>query len=305
MDAREWALITFTILGQMAVGSFLVLGIAHLFVSRKLGEKQADLLADRALLAIWPVLALGLAASLMHLGNPVNAVKTVLNVGSSWLSREILFGTTFAAVGVVFAFMQWRKLGSMAVRNLVAWVAALIGVGLVGMMAMIYMIPTRPSWNIVTTPLSFYTTALLLGVVAMGAAFVANYAYLQRTQPGCASEQCALLRSCMKWLALASIVLLGLEFVLQPLGMALQSSTGASASAAMLVGQYGPVFGLRLALVFVGAGILGIFGYQVAQQSGKEQLLGTLAYAAFALVLVAEVLGRFLFYATTLKVGLQ
>jgi len=33
-------------------------------------------------------------------------------------------------------------------------------------------------------------------------------------------------------------------------------------------------------------------------------MLGNLAYAAFALVLVAEVLGRFLFYATHVRIGI-
>ena len=114
MDVREWALITFTILAQMSVGSFIVLGAIHYFVVQKSGTKQADELSDRALLAIGPVLALGMAASLLHLGNPLNAYKAVTNLGSSWLSREILFGVLFAVVGALFALMQWRKISSLA-----------------------------------------------------------------------------------------------------------------------------------------------------------------------------------------------
>ena len=56
MEVREWALITFSILAQMSVGSFIVLGAVHYFAQRKSGEKQADELSDRALLAIGPVL---------------------------------------------------------------------------------------------------------------------------------------------------------------------------------------------------------------------------------------------------------
>ena len=145
----------------------------------------------------------------------------------------------------------------------------------------------------------------MLGVLAMGAAFVANYAYVQRKNPGCASEQCVLLRDSLRWLAVSSIVLLGLEFVLLPLSLALMTANGAGASAAMLVGSFGLVFALRLGLVFLGAGVLGIFVYRAAQNAGQETALGVLAYAAFALVLVGEVLGRFLFYATTTPFGLQ
>src|SRR5512142_550671 len=169
METREWALITFTILAQMSVGAFVVLGIVHFFVRRTAGEDQADELSDRALLAIWPVLGLGLVASLLHLGNPFNAYRAVANLGSSWLSREIFCGVLFAAAGVLFAFLQWRKIGSFNLRMLVGWVAALIGLALIFAMANAYMVPARPAWNLITTPLQFYTTTGLLGVLALGA----------------------------------------------------------------------------------------------------------------------------------------
>ncbi len=305
MNVREWALITFTILAQMSVGSFLVLGVLHYFANRKAGEKQADELADRALLAIGPVLALGLAASLLHLGNPLNAYRAVTNIAESWLSREIFCGVLFAVAGAVFAVMQWRKISTIAVRNIVGWVAALIGVALAFSMSQIYLLPTRPSWNLITTPLSFLTTTALLGVVAIGAAFVANYWYVQRKTPDCAGEQCGLLRDSLKWLAVASIVLLGFEFVILPLSLALMAAGGAEASAGMMVGEFGVWFVLRLAFVFLGAGVLGMFVYRASQQAGQEKMLGAYAYAAFFLVFAGEVIGRFLFYATTVKFGLQ
>ena len=111
MSIREWALILFTILGQMSVGAFLVLGLVHFFAERKAGTAEADRLSDRALLAIGPVLVLGMLASLFHLGNPLNAYRAVANVGTSWLSREILSGVIFAVLGGLFAIMQWRKIG--------------------------------------------------------------------------------------------------------------------------------------------------------------------------------------------------
>ncbi|MBI4787706.1 MAG: dimethyl sulfoxide reductase anchor subunit, partial [Chloroflexi bacterium] len=42
MEMREWALITFTILAQMSVGAFLVLGVVHFFSNRTAGAQQAD-----------------------------------------------------------------------------------------------------------------------------------------------------------------------------------------------------------------------------------------------------------------------
>ena len=42
MNMREWALIAFTILAQMSVGSFIILGVVHFFAARKSGDVEAD-----------------------------------------------------------------------------------------------------------------------------------------------------------------------------------------------------------------------------------------------------------------------
>jgi anaerobic dimethyl sulfoxide reductase subunit C (anchor subunit) len=307
MDIREWALITFTLLAQMAVGAFLVLGVVHFFALRAAGAEQADRLSDRALLAIGPIVVLALVVSLFHLGNPLNAYRAVANLATSWLSREILASVLFAGLGAVFAFMQWRKLGSFTVRAVVAGVAALIGLFLVYSMAMVYQLPTQPAWNTLATPITFFATALLLGVFAVGTAFVVNYAYVQRTQPGCGEQQCQLLRGALRWIAVSAVVLLGIQLMAAPLQVAYLAAApeaAARASAERMFGEFGLLFGLRLLLVFVGAGVLGVFLYQNAQSAGRERVLGTLTYAAFALVLVAEVLGRYIFYAAHVKIGL-
>lgn len=306
MNVREWALIAFTILAQMSVGSFLVLGIVHFFGTRAKGEAQTDELSDRALIAIFPVLGLGLLASLAHLGNPLNAYRAVTNLGTSWLSREILLGVLFAVTGALFAFMQWRKMSTFAVRNVIAWVAALIGLALVYSMSQVYMLPARPSWDMFTTPLSFFTTTFLLGSLAVGGAFVATYAHERRQNPHAASELSELVRATIRWIAIASIVLVGVEFVIVPLNVSmLAANPVTSASAGLLMSQYGLMFGLRLALVFIGAGVLGVFLYQAVQKGGQDKMVASLSHSAFLLVLIGEVLGRFLFYATTVKIGLQ
>ena len=305
MNAREWALITFTILTQMSVGSFLVLGIVHYYANRKAGMKEADRLSDYALLAIVVTFGLALLASLLHLGNPLNAPRAVTHLATSWLSREILFGVLFAGLAVVFAFMQWRKIASFAVRNVIAWIAAIVGLVLVYVESQVYMLPTEPSWNSLATPVTFFVTSLLLGSLAMGAAFVTNYAYLQRKDPKEAKVQSELLRGSLRGIAVASVVLLGVEFVVVPIYVAYLAtgSAAAVASAKLMVGPFGLVFVLRLLFAFVGAGIFGVFLYQITQAAGKEKTLGYLAYSAFVLVLVAEVMGRFLFYATRVRIG--
>jgi len=307
MDIREWALIAFTILSQMSVGAFVVLGLVHFFAARKAGEAEADRLSDRALLAMGPVVVLALVVSLFHLGNPLNAYRAVANIGQSWLSREILASVLFAATGGLFALMQWRKIGAFALRSVIAGIAAIIGLVLVYSMAMVYQLPLQPAWNTIGTPIAFFTTTLLLGVLALGAAFVANYAYVRRQAPDCAERQCELLRGALRWFAVAAVVLMGIEIVVAPLQVAYLAAApveAARASAAMMFQDFGLVLMLRLVLVFVGAGLLGVFLYRNAVSPGRENVMGSVTYAAFGLVLVSEVLGRFLFYAAHVKIGL-
>lgn len=306
MNVHDWALITFTILVQMSVGSMWVLGIAHYYATRKYGMDEADRLSDRALLALVPVIALGFVASLLHLGDPLNAYRAVANLGSSWLSREIFFGVVFAGLTVVFAFMQWRKIGSFGLRNVIAWLAALAGLVLVFSMSSVYLLPSQPAWNSWATPISFFATTFLLGALAMGAAFVANYAYLQRKQTVGLDKQSTLLRETLRWIAVAAVVLLGVELIVLPLYLATLAGGSAAglASVQLMTGSFGWVLALRVILAFVGAGVFAVFLYQNAMSVGQEKVLGNLAYIAFVMVLTAEVLGRFLFYAAHIRIGI-
>jgi anaerobic dimethyl sulfoxide reductase subunit C (anchor subunit) len=301
---REFALIAFTILGQMAVGAFLVLSIVKFFAIRKAGKEAADQMADRALVAIIVALGLGLLASLFHLGSPLSAPRAVTNIATSALSREILAGVVFAVLGFLYTILQLFKLGPSILRDVLAWLTALAGIVLVYFMSMVYMLPTRPAWNTIATPISFFTTTLLLGCLAMGVAYVVNYSYLKSKNPGCADEQCTLLRSALQWIAIASMILLGIEFVLIPstlLGLAV-GSPQALASAKLIAGVYGSTFFFRLLLAFVGAGVFGLFLYKTAQVAGKEKMLGYIVVSAFVLVFVAEVLGRYLFYSAQVAI---
>ena len=306
MNIQELALIAFTILVQMSVGAVWALRVAHYFAARKYGIEEADRLSDRALLALVPVIALAFVASLFHLGDPFNAYRAVTNLGSSWLSREIFFGVVFAGLAVVFAFLQWRKIGSFGLRNVIAWLAALAGLVLVYSMSSVYMLPAQPAWNSLATPISFFTTTFLLGALAMGAAFVANYAYMQRKETAGVEKQSALLRETLRWIAVAAVVLLGVELVALPLYLATLAGGSAAglASVQLMIGSFGWALALRVILAFVGTGVFAVFLYQNAMSAGQEKVLSNMAYIAFIMVLTAEVLGRFLFYAAHVRIGI-
>jgi anaerobic dimethyl sulfoxide reductase subunit C (anchor subunit) len=305
MNVHELPLVIFTILPQMAVGSFVVLGVIHLFARRTADSATLDKLSDPALYAIGPVMVLGLAASILHLGNPINALNTISHLSTSWLSREIFLGSSFAALGAAFAICQWFKWFTPLLRQILAGITALVGLGLVYVMSMVYMLPTVPAWDTWATPVSFFTTTFLLGALNVGAALIGVNTF--RTRRGLPVDPAiaSLVRTSLKSIGIAAIALVGVEFVVLPTyAMQLATAGGASATSAdaLMVGG-GMVFITRLALVFIGAGLLGVLLYKVAS-AGAERLMFIVATSAFALVLASEGIGRILFYDSLTRIGM-
>jgi len=300
MSIRDWALIVFTILAQTSVGALWVLLVTRYLAGRKYEMEEVDRLTDRALMAIGPVIVLGGVASLFHLSRPFSAYLAVVNIGTSWLSRESFFGAAFAGLVIVFAILQWRKIGTISLRNVIAWLTALVGLGLIVSMSSVYMLPTYPSWDSWVTPVTFFTSTLLMGTLAMGAALVANYVYMQRKEPDYADAQSKLMRGTLRRIAVAAVVLLGVEFVVLPIYLALLAAGPRAAllSVQLMAGPFSWALVLRVALASFGAVLAIMFMYQNTINPGQEKMLGKLTYAAFVLVLLAEVLGRFLFYMT-------
>ena len=139
----------------------------------------------------------------------------------------------------------------------------------------------------------------------MGAAYVANYAYVRRKEPSCEEVQCELLRTVTRWIAISAVALVGIELVVAPIYVASLAggSPAAATSASLMVGEFGIIFTLRLVLAFVGAALFGLFLYQNALSPGKEKIMSNIMYGAFVLVLAAELMGRYLFYATQVQIG--
>ena len=307
MALQEWALVLFTTIMQMAVGAFVVLGGVHYFASHRYNAAEADKLSDRSLLAIGPIVVLALLVTLFHLGNPLNAPRAISNIGTSWLSREITLALVFAVGGALFAFIQWRKIGSATVRNAFALLVAAVGLVLVYAMAAVYQIPTVPAWNNLATPVSFYLTAFLLGALAIGAAFVVSYWWLRRKTTDTEINQVNILVITLRWIALLSLALLGAQFVVIPVylaSLATNASPAAASSINILFSDNGWILAIRLVLIFLGAGIFSVFIYRSAAPDERLRMVGNLALVAFVLVLISEVLGRYLFYASMVRVGL-
>jgi DMSO reductase anchor subunit len=104
----------------------------------------------------------GLACSILHLGQPLKAWRAFLGWRKSWLSREILALTAFAAVAgpAVLAAITG---GPAPLAPGLTLVAAILGFAAVFTSAMVYVDTQRPLWRPRISFGNFYGTTLLLG----------------------------------------------------------------------------------------------------------------------------------------------
>ena len=92
----------------------------------------------------WIMASIGALASIAHLAKPFRAMRSLSNLKSSWLSREIAVTAIFWVVltGWVVACIC----GSFAIAIGLNAFAALVGIPLLAVMAQAYRISTRPAW---------------------------------------------------------------------------------------------------------------------------------------------------------------
>ncbi len=367
METRDWSLVFFTVLTQAAVGAFVVLRVLRYLAHRRLARggaratdasprasragagarrdhleeagarrdgfeaRDADREAAVPLLVVLAVFSAGLFAALFHLSTPLQAARAVVNFSSSWLSREIVFGSLFAALLTALAWRERRAAdaapaspprerraaspapagrtsanqaaASPAVATWLPRLAAAAGLTFLGCQTAIYLLPAQPAWNSFATPAAFGGTALRLGILGVTVGLVGRC-----LAPG-VEDPAAPPPAVLRGLALTGLLALALEFVVVPFHLAAlagETSAAAAASVQRLTGDHAGVLVLRLGLLAVAAVAMGgvlVLGRRPFRPS-RHRLVSTLASGAFGLVLVSELCGRFLFYAMRVRVGI-
>ncbi len=160
---REWSLVAFTLLSQMAAGIALVAGVlrAVLGGASTRGPAFDPAAVDRvAMPATAGFLLVALVLSSAHLGRPARAWRALRNLRQSWLSREILLAlvllvTSLAAVVTRDPVLAWSTVPAAALY--------LLG------MTRVYTVRTVPVWNTALTPVNFTASALVTGGLALHA----------------------------------------------------------------------------------------------------------------------------------------
>lgn len=342
MNLHELPMILFTVIAQMCVGMFIILGLVQMWLSARTDEKTADRLTTPIVYLIGPALVFGLIASMFHMNDVTHTLNVIRNVATSWLSREIVFGVGFAGLGFVFAFMQWFKIASFRIRQLVAFLAGIFGIGLIVSMSMIYStLPTVPAWNTWVVPFHFFMTAIVLGSAAVTVSLVLMTLVRQREQRRAPVEiptkssaapnagkswmdalgftanareinaatteeewrwTVATIRFCAAMAALAAVAIL-ISYVMHLQNLAMNPDPAAATSAAVFAGAF---FWVRLILLGVGAVAIGFVAYRMAEPKALANPVPLAAWVSLGLVilLAAELMGRSLHYDSQQLIGI-
>ncbi len=278
MTIREWALVVFTLLMQTSVGVLLIVTALHPFVSRSTVQAPARTF-ELSLLVAAVAAATGLAASLAHLGQPLHAWLAVTNVRTSWLSREVMLTVLFTLAAAIVATLFRAGSGSAALRSAACLIAVLLGVAVVYAMSRLYMVPAQPAWNRFATPVAFFATTLVLGTVVVLVTYDGFIPFLRA-------------------LVLVAIGLVLLQMLLLSAQIAAQAGEPAAAISAASSGHMAAWLGVARAALALGAAAL--LGATLRASPGPLPV-GS-AIAALVLICISEVLGRVLFYASSVRI---
>lgn len=150
------------VLTQLSAGAFLVD-----WCLRALAGADVTAATTNALVALGLGL-LALGASVLHLGRPRYAWRAVLGLRHSWLSREILAFSVFAALACLYAALLWIGPGSgSSLVDALGAVVAVAGAAGVACSVMIYAVTRRPFWGAGRTAVRFTLTTAACGLATV------------------------------------------------------------------------------------------------------------------------------------------
>lgn len=306
VNLREWALPIYTIMMQMAAGSMLILWLTYTWTLLRYGNDTAGKLSKKPIIIIFVTVATAMLGSHYHLSRPAFSIFAVLNFGSSWLSREVGFTVFFALlVGSLMLLIHYR-VHAVKTHLLVGWAAVIMGVMTVYAMSQVYLLPTQIAWNSLATPIAFFCAMIVLGVIAVSVLLLMNlYLSILGKDTNLTHLRHIVQHVLYKtsWIAIViAIVELG-NYGFQIVDL-LNRGASARASLDLMLGLYRVLFVIRITLLIYGVSALAFVTlWQRTQHKPVVRLL-TPVYFVFLVVLISEVLGRFLFYAVHVRTGI-
>lgn len=306
MNIREWTLPVYTILTQTANGALFVLWIMRTFLHANYGQEKTGQIFNIPVLIILVTAVAGIAGAHFHLSRPYLSILALRNFHSSWLSREITFDLFFIFSVGCLCYLLWFANGHKNLITILGWVAILFGFTTDYCMSRIYLLPSQPVWNSPLTPISFLETTLLLGVVSVPLLLIMDSNFAKRKEQDSQSSSHQFVSGSFLWLAVIALVLVVAIAIVSYFQISAMRAGNQSAqtSVDLLLEIYQPLLIIRFALLIVGGGILvyAVVLSHTARKAIKDLMMH--AFSACLMVMIAEIMGRFLFFAIHVRIGI-
>ena len=277
MGWHEWPLMLFTVLGQCAVGGFIVLALVLL--CGKADEAQRKSIHS-GMFFIWLLMGIAFIASMMHLGSPMRAFNSLNRIGASGLSNEIALGSAFFVIGGFYWLIAILGKMPAALGKLWLIIGIISGLAFVYGMCRVYQIETVPTWHNGYTTLNFFLT-MLIGGPLLG--------YMLK------SKACSCGGKGLAAVSVTALLVSAAAGLMQSSELAQLHSSVISVTT--LVPQIGSMMALRLVLVVIGLGFWICPLIRAKQPTTFSLLIG------FILVICGELIGRAVFYNLHMTVG--
>lgn len=306
MNVREWALPVYTILMQLATGAMLILWILRWLASSKFNPDEMDRITRNPILVIMLTIIVATSGSHFHLSKPWLSFYAVRNFHMSWLSREVVFTVLFFLALSLLWILSRLKKDYHKLITAVGWLSILFGFIMVYCMARIYMLPTQVAWNSSSVIISFFATTFLLGAMAIACLLVLDLKFAEIQKAGDVDIRSQVIKYSMVWLVLVACMAVAVQLAVTYCQIYLLAKGDfiAQTSLELLFNLYTPLFMLRLFCLILAPFWIGYAIYRMQKAKSTPQGLMISVYMSCLLVLIGEILGRFLFYATHIRVGI-
>lgn len=287
---HAWPLVFFTLLTQAAAGAFIWWGLAVSLLALPAGFALGSF-ARTLLAVILGLLALGTLLATLHLGQPGRAWLSLSHLRTSWLSREALLGGSFGVLVLLLLLRSNWQTAFTGLDQALVLTGLLAGASLVYGISRLYRLRTVPAWDHSGTPVTFFITALLLGLVTITALELGR----DWLRAGFIPEDWSSLWQV--FMPATLIVLTVLQWGTFSLVLLALSRRGGAAAASLRL------LATALRWVLVGralAAFLALVLLAWPPFTRQPLILG----AALALLVLSEILGRYLFYAFYQRLGI-
>ena len=285
---NEGSLIAFTLLSQLVVGSLLIYSFIHFTAKSATAQLSSGLNIKTPELLLLAAMIIATTISFLHLGSPENAINALNNLAGSWISREILSLSIFSLSLLLLFLGRWLMKSREGIISFFFLLSAITGIIFIIVMIGLYMIPTVITWATWYTPLSFVFTTLTLGICGVLAYFMIFRLKIEKIKP---------------LLQLLTIFLF-VEALLSVLNYSMLSNISIPHTNQFLLDNLHFTYTIIRILVITSLLIFLVFVSRTKVNRISFFTIKLLVVLVILLVFFEQYMGRYLFYAGFVKVGL-